>query len=276
MAWRKINRSAITSISDVVQPWSPDALTVLPLNMLRKVLLSHCEGNSNVKVVWDAKVTSCGSDNDGKGTWVDVTGKDGEKRWKADYVCGCDRANSAVRRRCLRACFRGRRRMRRLLLQTYSPPPPFPISSKSNKEKQLYHPFKTFGYDDIKFIIHNEDYYMAAKITTDGLWRVSYGEDAKHTPEQVIAHQPAEYERLLPGHPKPGDYKLLSVGPCRIHQRCAPKLRVGRIMPAADAAHLCNPFGGLELTGGLVDVGGLALCLAGIETGVAGDEILDT
>jgi 2-polyprenyl-6-methoxyphenol hydroxylase-like FAD-dependent oxidoreductase len=46
-------------------------------------------------------------------------------------------------------------------------------------------------------------------------------------------------------------------------------------MLAADAAHLCNPFGGLGLTGGLVDVGGLAECLAGISMGVAGDEILD-
>jgi 2-polyprenyl-6-methoxyphenol hydroxylase-like FAD-dependent oxidoreductase len=116
---------------------------------------------------------------------------------------------------------------------------------------------------------------MAAKITTDGLWRVSYGEDTKLTPEQVIAHQPAKYERMLPGNPKPGDYKLLNVGPYRIHQRCAPNFRVGRILLAADAAHLCNPFGGLGLTGGLVDVGGLAECLEGMEKGVADDSILD-
>jgi 2-polyprenyl-6-methoxyphenol hydroxylase-like FAD-dependent oxidoreductase len=141
--------------------------------------------------------------------------------------------------------------------------------------KQVYYPFEKFGYDDINFIIDNEDYYMAAKITTDGLWRVSYGEDTKLTPEEVIAHQPAKYERMLPGHPKPGDYKLLNVGPYRIHQRCAPRFRVGRILLAADAAHLCNPFGGLGLTGGLVDVGGLAECLVGIEGGLAGEEILD-
>jgi 2-polyprenyl-6-methoxyphenol hydroxylase-like FAD-dependent oxidoreductase len=116
---------------------------------------------------------------------------------------------------------------------------------------------------------------MAAKITTDGLWRVSYGEDTRLTPEEVVAHQPAKYERMLPGNPKPGDYKLLNVGPYRIHQRCAERFRVGRICLAADAAHLCNPFGGLGLTGGLVDVGGLAECLAGIESGQADDSILD-
>lgn len=116
---------------------------------------------------------------------------------------------------------------------------------------------------------------MAAKITTDGLWRVSYGEDTKLTLDEVIAHQPAKYERMLPGHPKPGDYKILNINPYRIHQRCAPKFRVGRILLAADAAHLCNPFGGMGLVGGLVDVGGLAECMAGMEMGRAGDEILD-
>lgn len=80
---------------------------------------------------------------------------------------------------------------------------------------------------------------------------------------------------MLPGHPEPDSYKLLNISHYRIHQRCAPSFRVGRILLAADAAHLCNPFGGLGLTGGLVDVGGLAQCLEGIARGVAGDEILD-
>jgi 2-polyprenyl-6-methoxyphenol hydroxylase-like FAD-dependent oxidoreductase len=38
---------------------------------------------------------------------------------------------------------------------------------------------------------------------------------------------------------------------------------------------VCNPFGGLGLTGGMVDVGGLSDCLAGIYEGKADDEILD-
>lgn len=38
---------------------------------------------------------------------------------------------------------------------------------------------------------------------------------------------------------------------------------------------MCNPFGGLGLTGGIVDVGGLYDCLAGIYEGKADDSILD-
>ena len=83
-----------------------------------------------------------------------------------------------------------------------------------------------------------------------------------------------KYEIMLPGHPKPGDYKLDNISPYKIHQRCADKFRQGRFLLAADAAHLCNPFGGLGLTGGIVEVGGLSDCLVGLWKGVA-ESILD-
>lgn len=38
---------------------------------------------------------------------------------------------------------------------------------------------------------------------------------------------------------------------------------------------VCNPFGGLGLTGGIVDVGGLYDCLSGIFSGQAAESILD-
>ena len=84
-----------------------------------------------------------------------------------------------------------------------------------------------------------------------------------------------KYEAMLPGHPKPGDYKLTNISPYKIHQRCAEKFRVGRFLLVADAAHLCNPFGGLGLTGGMVDAGNLADCLIGLAEGIANDDILD-
>jgi flavin-dependent dehydrogenase len=84
-----------------------------------------------------------------------------------------------------------------------------------------------------------------------------------------------KYEVMLPGNPKPGDYKLTNISPYKIHQRCAEKFRVGRFLLVADAAHLCNPFGGLGLTGGMVDAGNLADCLVGLAEGIANDDILD-
>jgi hypothetical protein len=43
----------------------------------------------------------------------------------------------------------------------------------------------------------------------------------------------------------------------------------------ANSEPVCNPFGGLGLTGGIVDIGGLYDCLAGIYHGKADPSILD-
>ena len=83
---------------------------------------------------------------------------------------------------------------------------------------------------------------MAAKITTDGLWRVTYGDDGGLSREELIARQPARYEKILPENPKPGEYNLISMNPYKLQQRCAPSFRVGKILLVADAAHLCNPL----------------------------------
>lgn len=49
----------------------------------------------------------------------------------------------------------------------------------------------------------------------------------------------------------------------------------GRILLAADAAHICDPFAGLGLLSGLADVGGLAECLEGISRGLVDPSTLD-
>lgn len=116
---------------------------------------------------------------------------------------------------------------------------------------------------------------MAARLTEDGLYRVTYGESPGLTWEQMRERQPWKYEIMLPGHPKPDQYNLVTISPYKMHQRCAPSFRVGRILLAADAAHLCNPWGGMGITGGFVDVGGLYDCLAGIWDGKADESILD-
>lgn len=83
------------------------------------------------------------------------------------------------------------------------------------------------------------------------------------------------YEQLLPGNPKPGDYKLMNASPYKLQQRCAPRFRVGRFILVADAAHLCNPFGGMGLTGGFGDITSLYDCLMAIQNGLTTDKILD-
>ena len=50
---------------------------------------------------------------------------------------------------------------------------------------------------------------------------------------------------------------------------------MGRVLLAGDAAHACNPFGGMGLTGGLCDAGGLSDCLIGVLRKGCGDDLLD-
>lgn len=85
---------------------------------------------------------------------------------------------------------------------------------------------------------------MAAKIGTDGLHRVTYGDVVGLSREEYIARQPTRFEEILPGHPKPEEYKIVNISPYKLQQRCAPGFRVGRVLLAADAAHLCNPLYG--------------------------------
>ena len=120
---------------------------------------------------------------------------------------------------------------------------------------------------------------MAARIGKgkgrEVLWRITYGDTAGLTREEYVERQPMKFETFLPGHPKPDEYTIANFSPYKIHQRCAEKLRVGRFLLAADAGHLCNPFGGLGLTGGIADVTSLVDCLIGIDTNRADPSILD-
>lgn len=106
----------------------------------------------------------------------------------------------------------------------------------------MHYDFESFGFQDSNFIIDPEKWYMAAKITKDGMWRVTYGEAPGLTQDELIARQPERFKAMLPGNPDASQYKLTNISPYKVHQRLAEKLRVGRFLLAADAAHLCNPL----------------------------------
>lgn len=115
---------------------------------------------------------------------------------------------------------------------------------------------------------------MAARISHDNMWRISYGELPGLSDEELLARQPMKFERMLPGNPKPSEYRVVNISPYKVHQRCVEAMAQGRVALTADAAHLCNPFGGLGLTGGIVDVEGLFDCLRGVHCGKVGRSIL--
>ncbi|THW34284.1 FAD binding domain-containing protein, partial [Aureobasidium pullulans] len=256
VCWRKLDGEVIAGLDGGVLDGAPDQLTCLPLNKLGRTLYKHIELQQTAKVLWNHKVLGIGQSDEK--AWVDVQVGSEKTRMEADYIVGCDGANSQVRRS---------------LFGDWN----FPGKTWDEQivATNTYYDFDKYGYHDANFIIHPEHWHMAARISKDGLWRVTYGEVSGLTREEILARQPKKFEQILPGHPKPDQYKLDNINPYRVHQRLAEKMRVGRFLLAADAAHLCNPFGGLGLTGGIVDVGGLYDCLVGIYDGQTDDSILD-
>ncbi|OHE95379.1 FAD binding domain-containing protein [Colletotrichum orchidophilum] len=258
--WRRLDdHSLITGFdSGVLRDANGEDLrtTCLALQELDQVMLDEFLEKYNGTISWEHRVVGLGQEE--TRAWVDVETPEGKKRIEADYIVGCDGANSAVRKG--------------LFGDEY---PGWTWDQQIVATNTYYDFAGKFGFDDANFIIHPEHFFMAAKITNDGLYRVTYGEESNLSHEELKARQREKFKTMLPGHPEPDEYNVVNFAPYKMHQRCAPQFRVGRFMLAADAAHLCNPWGGLGITGGFVDVGGLYDCLAGIWDGVANESILD-
>ncbi|UPL02320.1 hypothetical protein LCI18_013254 [Fusarium solani-melongenae] len=258
VAWRRLDGSYIAGLNHETQKDSADRMVALPLSQLAEILYDHTKALPKLQYLFNRKVVDIGQDE--SKAWVDTIGQanDEQSRLEADYVVGCDGANSIVRRSLFGDWkFPGRTWDEQIVATN------------------VYYDFEKFGFCDSNFIIDPEHWYMAAKITKDGMWRVTYGETPGLSHDVLKERQVEKFRNMLAGHPDPSQYKLVSISPYKVHQRLAEKLRVGRFILAADAAHLCNPFGGLGLTGGIVDVAGVYECLVGIYANRADPSILD-
>ncbi|OJJ86474.1 FAD-dependent oxidoreductase [Aspergillus glaucus CBS 516.65] len=257
MVWRKIDTDIVATmrLDRMPEERKRHSMVVLPLGQLGEILYGHLQRQATASVRWSHKVVKVGQEE--CMAWVDVETRNGKKRFEADYVLGCDGANSTVRR------------------ELFGPGYPGETLNAQLVATNVYYNFDRYNYTDTNFIIHPKNFYMAARITSDGLYRVTYSDTPGLTREEYIARQPSRYQEILPGNPKPGDYQITNISPYRMQQRCAPSFRVGRVVLAADAAHVCNPFGGLGLTGGIADAGSLFDALMGIHLGLSDDSILD-
>ncbi|KAG9231628.1 hypothetical protein BJ875DRAFT_111739 [Amylocarpus encephaloides] len=257
VCWRKPDGEVLGGIKS--DPSNPDSMVCLPLDRLILILLRRLGELANAELRWGWNVVGVkGTEEGDREASVTAVVKGGEKVVeKADYVVGCDGANSSIRK-----CLFG---------DSY----PGETLSSQIIATNVFYDFHRFQYWDSQFIIHPTDWYMAAKITPSGLWRVTYGDIPGLTTEQYLERQEMRFEQILPGHPKKGEYRVVNRSPYKLQQRCVGQMRKGRVLLAADAAHLCNPFGGMGLTGGIADISTLFDCLLAIHTSLTTDAILD-
>ena len=242
-------------------------MTVLQLGEIVQIMYRHCteKYSKYIDVRFNHKVMGTGQDEERRKAWVDVEiGKDGEEkrseRLEADYLVGCDGSSSAVRKSLFGKEWPGQTWECRFIVQNV-----------------FYDGFEKHGWEGGNYMIDPDHWGLVARRGHGGLWRVTYGDPAVGlTDEEYLARRPWHFKNILPGHPDPDQYRIEQTNMYNIHNRCVDSFKAGRILLAADAAHVCNPMGGYGCMSACLDVGGLADCFIGYYQGKAGEEILQT
>jgi 2-polyprenyl-6-methoxyphenol hydroxylase-like FAD-dependent oxidoreductase len=222
------------SMTKDVSPY-PYTLMYLPLenlinirvgqHTLAEIMLNHTKPYPATKVLFNHDVQTI-SQNNGS---VTVNGKTADGKdfsYTASYCVGADGGKSTVRKQI------------GLTLEGFS-------WNESYLATNIYYPFETLGYAEANFVVGGARDWAIVCRTGDeqAPWRCTYGEVSTHDQpdEEVYARVPQRLLKYLRGV-KYEDIKIEAIARYNVHQRCAPTLRVGRVLLAGDAAHLTQPM----------------------------------
>lgn len=178
----------------------------------------------------------------------------GAERLRCDWLVGADGARSGVRK-ALGAGFEGHT---------------WPDRYVANNIR--YDEFPEHGFEPANFCADPVRWAVVAAINRENLWRVTYNEDGDISDEEALRRVPERLRELVPGS---GRFEIVASSPYRVHERACPEFRVGRVLLAGDAAHVCNPVGGMGLTTGVMDAHALIDALGAVCTGRAREDVLD-
>jgi 3-(3-hydroxy-phenyl)propionate hydroxylase/6-hydroxy-3-succinoylpyridine 3-monooxygenase len=217
---------------------------------LADIALRRLAGYAKTTVRFNTRLTQLSQDADGVTVRLETPG--GTEELRAQWVIGADGAGSTVRRQ-LGLDFEGMTWPERFVATN------------------LYFDFERYHYARATFLIDAVHGAVIAKIDNEGLWRCTYMEDAALSEELLMERLKTVYAAIVPG----ADYSIERATPYRMHQRSAPRYRVGRVALVGDAAHVTNPTGGLGLTSGLFDSFALYPAMAAVVRDGAGVSLLD-
>lgn len=223
----------------------------MPQHELARAILRNFLAIPGAVVRWNTRVTGLAQDSDGVTLIVDAGGE--TQQIRCDWLVGADGGSSTVRRAAGQS-FDGYTHPERLV------------------STNLVYDFEARGFARANFVIDPKYWAVVVKIDRHGLWRITYGEDAT-LPEETVKDRIADHYRAI--LPDGGPYELEAFAPFRVHERSAASFRAGRILLAGDAAHVCNPYGGLGLTSGLLDADLLGDALPAVIKRAADDDLLD-
>jgi len=203
-------------------------------------------------MLWSTKLVNLRQDE--TGCTLGVDSPRGREEIRARWVVGADGAHSTVRT------------LLNLPFEGHTWPERFVATN-------VQYEFGRYGYEPANMIADPINWAVVARLGLEDLWRVTFAEDAG-LPEAGLEQRIRErYAILLPDQSQP--YRIDAYSPYRVHERCAPTFRVGRALLAGDAAHVCNPCGGMGLTGGIIDAAALTEVLAAVCARRAPESALD-
>ena len=220
-------------------------------HVLAGLVLQHLERLPNARALWNHKVVALSQDASGVTLGIDTP--DGARELAADWVIGTDGARSSVRP------------LLGLPFEGFTWPDRFVATN-------MEFDFEKYGFELANMLPDPVNWAVVARLGRENLWRVTFAEDAELPEEQVFARIPEHYAAILPGKEP---YHIVAASPYRVQERCAPAFRVGRALLAGDAAHACNPCGGMGLTTGVIDADAAIAVMAAVIEGRAGEDVLD-
>jgi 2-polyprenyl-6-methoxyphenol hydroxylase-like FAD-dependent oxidoreductase len=221
-------------------------------HLLAELVMEHLARLPNTQLLWNHRVTALAQDG-GKVTLTCET-PDGKRQLSADWVIGTDGARSTVRR------------LLGLEFEGFTWPDRFVATN-------IEYPFLDFNFCNANMIVDPVNWAVVGRLGRENLWRLTYGEDASLDEATILERLPERFAAILPDPSIP--YRIDNFSPYSVHQRCASSFRVGRVLLAGDAAHACNPCGGLGLTGGVIDADVLSDVLGAVIGGRADESLLD-
>ncbi|KAL2007778.1 hypothetical protein VTN00DRAFT_7760 [Thermoascus crustaceus] len=173
VTWRKSDGTFIPSGTNEYLPDDyPYKLVVLPRDRLGVLLYEHIQRLGPIATVeFSHKVVKVGQDEDK--AWVEVETPTGDRqRREADYVIGCDGASSTVRR------------------ELSGPEYPGETLDAQIIAMNVYYDFTKYNFWDSNFVVDPKNWYMAVKITKDGLYRVTYARGISQTTANAVWRDP--------------------------------------------------------------------------------------
>jgi 3-(3-hydroxy-phenyl)propionate hydroxylase len=225
-------------------------MMTLGQDRLAEIVLAHLGRYPNVRIHWATRFVGMIQ----LGDHVVVETESGGKRasFTAKWVVGADGGRSAVRKSL------------GLKLDGMTWPNRFVATN-------VFYDFDEYGWHSGYHVDH-EFGAVVAQITPEGLWRVTFAEDARLPVETVAERIPHFLRTIMPGHQR---HEVTAFSAYNMHQRSASTYRVGRVLLAGDAAHITNPTSGFGLVGGMFDAFLLSEALAAVVRGDVGEDVLD-